>query len=143
MASGARSPDEGRRWRLVDAEGRVLGRLATQVAIALRGKDRPTFSPHQDRGDFVVVINAAKVRLTGKKLQQKRLYRHSGYPGGLRAIPYERLLRTHPEWVIREAVRGMLPKNALGRRLLRKLKIYPGPAHPHVAQRPQAVRPEP
>lgn len=132
--------DQGRRWRLMDAEGRILGRLATHIATILRGKDKPTFSPHEDRGDFVVVINAAKVRLTGKKLQQKRVYRHSGYPGGLRTMTYERLLRTHPDRAIQEAVRGMLPKNALGRTLLRKLKVYSGATHPHAAQRPQAVK---
>jgi len=131
------SPD--RRWRVIDAQGKVLGRLATQIAVMLRGKDKPIFTPHLDRGDFVVVINAAKVRLTGKKLQQKRAFRHSGYPGGLRSVPYERLVQTHPDRVIQAAVRGMLPKTTLGRRLLKKLKVYTGPTHPHAAQRPQPV----
>jgi len=129
-----------RRWRLVDADGRVLGRLATQVAVILRGKDKPTYTPHLDGGDFVVVINAAKVRLTGRKLQQKRAYRHSGYPGGFRSVTYERLMQTHPDRAVEAAVRGMLPKNRLGRALFRKLKVYAGPTHPHTAQRPVAVK---
>ncbi len=129
-----------RRWRLVDADGRVLGRLATQVAVILRGKDKPTYTPHLDGGDFVVVINAAKVRLTGRKLQQKRAYRHSGYPGGLRSVTYEHLMQTHPDRAVEAAVRGMLPKNRLGRALFRKLKVYAGPTHPHTAQRPVAVK---
>ncbi len=126
-----------RRWRLIDAEGRVLGRLATQIATILRGKDKPVYDPSVDRGDFVVVINAGKVRLTGKKPQQKRAYRHSGYPGGLRSVTYEVLLKTHPERAIQAAVRGMLPKNTLGRMLLRKLKVYTGATHPHAAQQPR------
>lgn len=149
MAStkGAREPvgqtarEPARRWRLIDAEGRVLGRLATQVAVILRGKDKPTFTPHLDGGDFVVVVNAAKVRLTGRKLQQKRAYRHSGYPGGFRSVTYERLMQTHPDRAVEAAVRGMLPKNALGRRLIRKLKVYAGAAHPHGAQKPVAFDP--
>ena len=131
---------QSHRWRLIDAQGRILGRLATQIATILRGKDKPTFVPYEDRGDFVVVINAAQVRLTGKKLQQKRIYRHSGYPGGLKTMTYERLLQTHPDRAIQEAVRGMLPKNELGRRLLHKLKVYSGPTHPHAAQRPESVK---
>ena len=126
-----------RRWRLIDAEGRVLGRLATEIATILRGKDKPVYDPSVDRGDFVVVINAGKIRLTGKKLQQKRAYRHSGYPGGLRSVTYEELLKTHPERAIQAAVRGMLPKNTLGRMLLRKLKVYTGATHPHAAQQPR------
>jgi large subunit ribosomal protein L13 len=129
-----------RRWRVIDAEGKILGRLATQIATMLRGKDKPIFTPHADTGDFVVVINAEKVRLTGRKLQQKRIYRHSGYPGGLRTLTYERLMRTRPEWVLGEAVRRMLPKSPLGRRLLRKLRVYRGASHPHAAQRPLAVK---
>jgi len=129
-----------RRWRVIDAEGKILGRLATQIATILRGKDKPIFTPHADTGDFVVVINAEKVRLTGRKLQQKRIYRHSGYPGGLRTLTYERLMRTRPEWVLGEAVRRMLPKSPLGRRLLRKLRVYRGASHPHAAQRPLAVK---
>lgn len=125
-----------RRWHVVDAEGKVLGRLASRIAMLLRGKHKPTFTPHLDVGDFVVVVNAAGVRLTGRKLQQKRLYRHSGHPGGLKAVSYDVLMRTHPERALTEAVRGMLPKTRQGRRLLKKLKVYRGPRHPHAAQRP-------
>ena len=125
---------------MVDAEGKILGRLATQIATILRGKNKAIYAPHLDRGDFVVVINAEKVRLTGRKLQQKRVYRHSGYPGGLRVQTYEQLLGTHPDRLVTRAVRGMLPKTILGRRLLRKLRVYRGPAHPHAAQRPLAVK---
>ena len=129
-----------RRWRVIDADGRILGRLATRIATILRGKDKAIYAPHLDRGDFVVVINAEKVRVTGRKLQQKRYYRHSGYAGGLRMQTYERLLATHPDRIISQAVRGMLPKTTLGRRLLRKLRVYRGPAHPHAAQRPLVVK---
>lgn len=129
-----------RRWRVIDADGRILGRLATRIATILRGKDKAIYAPHLDRGDFVVVINAEKVRVTGRKLQQKRYYRHSGYAGGLRMQTYERLLATHPDRIISQAVRGMLPKTILGRRLLRKLRVYRGPAHPHAAQRPLVVK---
>lgn len=125
-----------RRWHVVDAEGKVLGRLASRIAMLLRGKHKPTFTPHLDVGDFVVVVNAAGVRLTGRKLQQKRLYRHSGHPGGLKAVSYDVLMRTRPERALTEAVRGMLPKTRQGRRLLKKLKVYRGPHHPHAAQRP-------
>lgn len=125
-----------RRWHVVDAEGKVLGRLASRIATLLQGKHKPTFTPHLDVGDFVVVVNAAGVRLTGRKLQQKRLYRHSGYPGGLKAVSYDVLMRTRPERALTEAVRGMLPKTRQGRRLLKKLKVYRGPRHPHAAQRP-------
>jgi large subunit ribosomal protein L13 len=124
------------RWHLVDADGRVLGRLASRVAILLRGKHKPIFTPHLDTGDFVVVVNAANVRLTGRKLQQKKAYRHSGYPGGLRETSYDTLMRTHPERVITEAVKGMLPKTRQGRQLLKKLKVYRGSAHRHQAQQP-------
>ncbi|HEV8338519.1 MAG TPA: 50S ribosomal protein L13 [bacterium] len=140
MASSTTATIPARRWRLIDADGQILGRLATRVAVMLRGKDKPTFTPSLDRGDFVVVINAAKVRLTGRKLQQKHAYRHSGYAGGFRSVPYERLMQTHPDRAVEAAVRGMLPKNALGRRLIRKLKVYAGPTHPHAAQRPVAVK---
>jgi large subunit ribosomal protein L13 len=125
------------RWWVVDAEGQILGRLASAVAGRLRGKDKPGFAPHLDVGDFVVVVNAAKVRVTGRKLEQKRYTRHSGYPGGLRVTPLADQLQKHPERVIEAAVRGMLPKNALGHQLLQKLKVYPGPQHPHAAQQPQ------
>ncbi|MDQ7859603.1 MAG: 50S ribosomal protein L13 [Armatimonadota bacterium] len=129
-----------RRWLLVDADGKVLGRLAARVATLLRGKHKPVFTPHMDTGDFVVVVNAAGVRLTGRKLQQKQMVRHSGYPGGLKTTPYEVLLRTHPERVVTEAVRGMLPKTRQGRALLKKLKVYRGAAHPHAAQKPSPVQ---
>jgi large subunit ribosomal protein L13 len=114
----------------------VLGRLASQVAILLRGKHKPIFAPHLDTGDFVIVVNAAKVALTGDKLADKRVYRHSGYPGGIRSVTYADLLAKQPERLVERAVKGMLPKNTLGRHMLRKLKVYPGPDHPHQAQRP-------
>ena len=123
-----------RRWHVVDAEGRPLGRLASEVAHLLRGKYRPTFTPHLDNGDFVVVVNAAKVKVTGKKPQQKTYYRHSGYPGGLKQTSLARMLETHPERIVQLAVRGMLPHNRLSRQLLRHLKVYGGPEHPHQAQ---------
>jgi large subunit ribosomal protein L13 len=122
------------RWHVVDAEGQTLGRLASDIAQLLRGKRRPTFTPHLDNGEFVVVVNAAKVRVTGRKLGQKTYYRHSGYPGGLRETSLARMLETHPERVIQQAVKGMLPHNRLSRQLLRHLKVYGGPDHPHEAQ---------
>jgi large subunit ribosomal protein L13 len=128
-----------RNWLLFDADGVVLGRLATAVADALRGKRKPEYTPHCDTGDFVVVVNAAKVRVTGNKLADKRYYRHSGYPGGLRSRTLAEMLERRPEEVIRKAVKGMLPRNRLGRQQLRKLKVYAGPEHPHEAQRPDAV----
>jgi large subunit ribosomal protein L13 len=128
-----------RQWWLVDAEGQTLGRLASQIAMRLRGKHQPAFSPHQDLGDYVVVINAEKVAVTGNKRQQKMYYRHSGYPGGLREQTLEQLLAKRPAEVIRLAVKGMLPRNRLGRATLGKLKVYAGPEHPHTAQRPQRV----
>jgi large subunit ribosomal protein L13 len=121
----------------MDADGQVLGRLATEVAGLLHGKHKPTFTPHVDNGDFVIVVNAAKVALTGRKLENKVYYRHSGYPGGIKSITAGRLLERYPERVIEAAVRGMLPKGPLGRRMLRKLKVYGGPEHPHAAQRPE------
>lgn len=126
-----------RYWYVVDAKDRVLGRLATEIAHVLRGKHKPTYSPHLDLGDFVVVVNAAEVRLTGKKAEQKEYFRHSGYMGGERLIPFRRMIERHPERVIRLAVKGMLPKNTLGRQMLRKLKVYAGPEHPHAPQQPQ------
>lgn len=126
----------GRRWYIADAEGQVLGRLATRIATVLRGKHTPAFSPHLDAGDFVIVVNAKHIRLTGKKLSDKTYYRHSGYPGGIRQSSAQELLDRHPTRVIREAVEGMLPKNRLGRRLATKLKVYAGPDHPHRAQKP-------
>ncbi|MBV8719138.1 MAG: 50S ribosomal protein L13 [Chloroflexi bacterium] len=121
-------------WRLVDAEGQTLGRLATQVASFLRGKHLATFAEHMDLGDFVVIVNASRIRLTGNKAQQRMYYRHSTYPGGLKSIALGELLARHPERVIKHTVRGMLPHNALGRKMLRKLKVYSGPEHPHAAQ---------
>jgi large subunit ribosomal protein L13 len=121
-------------WRLVDAQGQTLGRLATQIAAYLRGKHLPTFSEHMDLGDFVVVINASRIRLTGNKAQQRMYYRHSTYPGGLKSVALGEVLAHHPERVIKHTVRGMLPSNALGRKMLRKLKVYSGSQHPHAAQ---------
>ena len=121
-------------WRLVDAEGQTLGRLATQIAGFLRGKHLPTFSEHMDLGDFVVVVNASAIRVTGNKAQQRMYYRHSTYPGGLKAVALGDLLARQPERVIKHTVKGMLPRNTLGRKMLRKLKVYAGPVHPHAAQ---------
>ena len=129
--------DVQRAWHVVDADGLVLGRLATEVASVLRGKHKPIFAPHLDTGDFVIVTNAAKVVLTSDKADKKLAYRHSGYPGGLRSRTYTEMLATRPEKVVRRAVKGMLPKGPLGRHMLRKLKIYSGPTHPHAAQQPQ------
>src|SRR5439155_7703085 len=123
-----------RQWHVIAASAVVFGRLASHVAVLLRGKPKPIFAPHMDTGDFVVVVNAAKVALSGNKLEQKHAYRHSGYPGGLRAVSYASLMASHPERAVEKAVRGMLPKNALGRKTLRKLKVYAGPDHPHEAQ---------
>ena len=128
-----------RRWFLVDAEGRTVGRIATRIATVLRGKHKPTFTPHVDSGDFVVVVNAAKVRLSGSKLRDKIYYRHTGYPGGVRKTTAGRVLQERPERVLRSAVVGMLPKNRLGRRLATKLKIYRGAEHPHAAQQPERL----
>jgi large subunit ribosomal protein L13 len=128
-----------RAWYVVDAEGKTLGRLASQIAAILRGKHKPTFTPHVDCGDHVIVINAEKVHLTGDKLRKKMYFHHSRYPGGLKAIPYGQLLATKPERAIEEAVRGMLPHNRLGRQMFRKLKVYAGPEHPHAAQQPKAL----
>ena len=125
-----------RRWYVVDARGKVLGRLATRVAMVLRGKQKPQFTPHVDTGDFVIIVNAQKVLLTGKKLRQKIYYRSSGYPGGLKATNAGTLLKTRPERLIQHAVRGMLPKTKLGDALYRKLKVYAGEKHPHEAQKP-------
>ena len=129
--------DVERTWHVIDADGVVLGRLATQVATLLRGKHKATYAAHVDTGDFVIVINADKVVVTGAKREQKMAYRHSGYPGGLRAVPYGQLLDTKPERAIEKAVRGMIPKTTLGRQQLSKLKVYSGPEHPHAAQKPQ------
>ncbi|HKC78346.1 MAG TPA: 50S ribosomal protein L13 [Gaiellaceae bacterium] len=128
-----------REWYLVDAEGKTLGRLATQIADTLRGKQKPQFTPHVDTGDFVIVVNAEKIQVTGNKLDQKRYYRHSGYPGGLRSRTLREQLERRPTEVLRVAVKGMLPKNRLARQQLTKLKIYAGPEHPHEAQAPKTL----
>ncbi len=128
-----------REWYLVDAQGQTLGRLASKIASIIRGKHKPIYSPHLDCGDFVIVINADKVRVTGRKLDQKNYYRHSGYPGGLKTTNLRDQLAQHPERVIETAIRGMLPKNKLGRQMIKKLKVYAGDAHPHQAQQPKPL----
>src|SRR5687767_1873883 len=135
----AKPTDRQRDWYVVDAEGKTLGRLATQIADALRGKRKPEYTPHCDTGDFVVVVNAEKIAVTGDKLASKQYYRHSGYPGGLRSRTLAEMLERRPEEVIRLAVKGMLPRNRLARQQLRKLKVYAGSDHPHQAQKPQQV----
>lgn len=127
------------KWHLVDAQGKVLGRVASQVARLVRGKHKPIFTPHMDTGDFIVIINAEKVVLTGKKVREKVYYRHSGFPGGIRATTPVRLLAERPERVLKHAIRGMLPKTKLGDALFRKVKVYSGGVHPHAAQRPQPI----
>lgn len=131
-----KASDIERRWWLVDASGETLGRLATRIATLLEGKHKPTYSPHIDTGDHVVVVNAARIRVTGNKLEQKIYYRHSNYPGGLKEESLSRLLKRRPELVIERAVKGMLPQNRLGRAMFKKLKVYAGPDHPHAAQQP-------
>lgn len=126
-----------RDWLVIDAQGQTLGRLATQIATLLRGKHKPVYTPHVDCGDYVIVVNAEKIHVTGLKMTQKKYYRHSGYPGGLKQITLRDQLQKFPNRVIEIAVRGMLPKNRLGRRMFRKLKVYAGPDHPHEAQQPQ------
>ncbi len=133
----ARPLEVERKWYVVDAEGRTLGRLATEIATILRGKNKPQYTPHVDTGDFVVVVNAEKVIVTGRKAEQKVYRRHSGYPGGLKETSYERMMERRPTEILRRAVKGMMPKNRLARQQLRKLKIYAGPEHPHAAQNPQ------
>lgn len=128
-----------RSWHVVDAEGMVLGRLATEVARILRGKHKPTFTPHLDTGDHVIIVNADKVVLTSNKAEAKLVYRHSGYPGGIKSSSYSRLLGSKPAEAVRGTVRGMLPKNRLGRQMLKKLKVYAGPNHPHEAQQPEPL----
>ncbi|MBX5444371.1 50S ribosomal protein L13 [Sphaerobacter sp.] len=129
-----------RQWYIVDAEGKTLGRLASQVATILRGKHKPTFATHMDTGDFVIVINAAKVKVTGNKERDKIYYRHSGYPGGFKQTRFADLIAKHPTRPVERAVRNMLPKNALGEKMFKKLKVYAGPEHPHQAQRPTELR---
>jgi large subunit ribosomal protein L13 len=126
-------------WFIVDAEGKTLGRLASRIAVILRGKHKPEYSPAVDVGDFIVVVNAEKLRVTGRKMQQKKYYRHSGYPGGLSEVTLEEQLEKHPTRVIEAAVRGMLPRNRLGRKMFKKLKVYAGPEHPHQAQQPKPL----
>jgi large subunit ribosomal protein L13 len=132
-----KSGDVQRQWHVIDATDVVLGRLASHTATLLRGKHKPIYAPHVDTGDFVVIVNADKVALTGNKREQKRAYRHSGYPGGLRSVAYSELLEKDPRKAVEKAVKGMLPHNSLGRQMLRKLKVYAGPEHPHQAQQPQ------
>jgi large subunit ribosomal protein L13 len=133
----ARPLEVERKWYVLDAEGKVLGRLAAEIARLLRGKNKPQYTPHVDVGDFVVVVNAQKVVVTGKKAEQKVYRRHSGYPGGMKETSYERMLERRPEEIVRRAVYGMMPKSRLARQQMRKLKIYAGPEHPHAAQNPQ------
>lgn len=136
----ARPADIEKKWYVVDAEGQILGRMATRIADILRGKDKPIYTPHMDTGDFVVVINAEKVVVTGKKAEQKEYQRYSGYPSGLKKITFQRMLNTHPERIIEHAVRGMIPHNRLGRAVIKKLKVYAGPAHPHESQQPELLK---
>ena len=132
-----KADDIRRHWHVIDASDVILGRLASQAAILLRGKHKPIFAPHVDTGDFVIIVNADKVALSGNKLQHKMAYRHSGYPGGLRSVAYSDLMAKSPEKAVEKAVKGMLPKNTLGRAMARKLKVYATPEHPHAAQQPQ------
>lgn len=132
----ANAQDTTRQWFVVDAEGQTLGRLASEVASILRGKHRPTFTPHFDAGDHVIIINAEKIVLTGNKLDQKMAHRHSGYPGGFRSTNYRTLMEKKPEFVLEKAIKGMLPHNRLGRAMIKKLKVYAGSTHPHAAQQP-------
>lgn len=137
----AKAADVQRRWYVIDASDQVLGRLATRVATILRGKHRPIYTPHVDTGEFVVVVNAEKVKLTGRKTEQKTYYRHTGWTGHLKSVTAGKVLGSaHPERVIEHAIRGMLPKNALGRKMFSKLKVYAGPNHPHAAQKPEELR---
>jgi large subunit ribosomal protein L13 len=138
----AKPTDRERNWYVVDANGRTLGRLATQIADALRGKRKPEYTPHIDTGDFVIVVNAEKIAVTGNKRAAKLYHRHSGYPGGLRTRTFEEMITRRPEDVIRLAVKGMMPRNRLARKQLTKLKVYAGPEHPHVAQKPEPMKVE-
>lgn len=135
----AREQDVQRDWYVIDAQGQTLGRLASRVATLLRGKHKPIYTPHVDCGDYVIVVNAEKIHVTGQKLTQKKYYRHSGYPGGLKEVTLRDQLQKFPDRVIEKAVQGMLPKNRLGRRMFKKLKIYAGPTHPHQAQQPKSL----
>lgn len=136
------SPKQGdisREWFIVDAEGKTLGRLASTIAAVLRGKTKPTYAPHMDMGDFVIVVNAEKIHVTGKKETDKHYYRHSNYPGGLHAVSLRNMRKTHPDRILQNAVKGMLPRNTLGELQLKKLKIYAGPTHPHQSQQPKEL----
>lgn len=133
----AKSNEIEKKWYVIDAEGKVLGRLATEVATILSGKNKPTYTPHVDTGDYVVIINAEKIKLTGKKLEQKNYSYHTGYPGGLKQVPYKDLIVSKPEKIIELAVKGMLPKSSLGRNMIKKMKVYSGPEHKHEAQMPE------
>lgn len=140
MSSFIQKPAEvERKWYVVDAEGKTLGRMASAVAAILRGKNKPTYTPHVDCGDYVIVINAEKVAVTGKKRQEKIYKRHTGYPGGLRELTFEQLMEKHPEEVVRHAVKGMMPNGKLGRKMFKKLKVYAGPEHDHAAQKPEVL----
>jgi large subunit ribosomal protein L13 len=134
-----RAGDIERRWFVVDADGKTLGRLASQIAHVLRGKHKPTYSPHMDLGDHIVVINAEKIHVTGRKAEQKVYYRHTGYPGGLRTTTYEDMLDKHPERILRNAIKGMMPNNVLGRNMYKKLRVYAGPEHEQAAQQPEVL----
>ena len=134
-----RPEDAQHDWYVVDADGRTLGRLASEIARRLRGKHKAAYTPHVDTGDYIVVVNAEKVRVTGAKETDKIYYRHTGYPGGIKATSLERLRASHPERILANAVKGMMPRNPLGRAMLRKLKVYAGPAHPHAAQHPETL----
>jgi large subunit ribosomal protein L13 len=136
----AKTEEIRREWYVIDAEGQTLGRLASKIAPIIKGKHKPIYTPHLDCGDFVIVINAEKVRVTGRKLNQKFYYRHSGYPGGLSSISLRDQLARHPERVLEAAIRGMLPKNKLGRQMIKKLKVYAGDSHPHQAQQPKLLK---
>ncbi len=140
MKTFVAKPDEIKRdWYVVDADGKTLGRLATEVASRLRGKNKPFFSPFQDTGDYIIVVNASKIKVTGRKFTDKIYHSHSGYPGGIKDVPFNELLAKKPEMVIESAVRGMLPKGPLGRAMFRKLKVYAGATHDHAAQQPQVL----
>jgi len=134
-----RAEDVQRSWYVIDAENQTLGRLATEVARRLRGKHKAEYTPHVDTGDYIVVINAGKVRVTGNKTTDKMYYRHSGYPGGIKSVSFEKLRDSYPDRIIEKAVKGMLPRNPLGRAMFRKLKVYAGPEHPHSAQQPELL----
>lgn len=139
MTKFVQAEDAGRKWYVIDAEDQVLGRLASRVASIIRGKNKAVFTPNNDTGDFVVIVNADKVRLTGKREEQKEYTRYTGYPGGLRSLTYKQMMERNPAYVIEHAVKGMLPKNRLGKKIIKKLKVYKGAEHPHTAQKPEKL----